>query len=41
VFYNHYTILQMARDMSTERQREARNYRIWQKARRAVSKRAK
>jgi hypothetical protein len=41
MFYNHYSLIQMANDMNAERQREARNYRIWQKARKAISRRGK
>jgi hypothetical protein len=41
VFYNHYTLKQMASDMNAERQREAKNYGLWQRARKAAAKRNK
>jgi hypothetical protein len=41
VFYNHYTLKQMASDMNTELQRDVKNYRLWQRVRKAVARRNK
>jgi hypothetical protein len=41
MFYNHYSLKQLASDMNTELQRDVKNYRLWQKVRKAATKRNK